>query len=244
MTEKFTRINRVSLLIITFLVLIFPCCKTKSSIPGGNEKNIPIGVIESEILKMEDLIPSCLTDSNHVVIWRTGSDYYYSDYLSALIIEKNQLKDSQLKCHYMTFDPNKPSNYRNWKFANIYELTLENNPFKYPLNGKTNFTKIDSIIIDLGCHACIESNVYFMKDFKSIEVYPINQKHNPSHIQNIVKLFEQISKKEKVQTFSLTKDSIDYIELNRFCHEPEKSREYCIKENGDISDQQRHYDDK
>lgn len=244
MSENKISIKWASLEIATLLVTVLLSCKTKDSKPSDIEKFVPDGLTASIIHKMEDFIPAYLSDTNYIVIWRTGSDYYYSDFLSALIIEKKQLKDTQILCHYMTFDPNKPSNYRNWKFANLYELIIENSPFKYPPSTKTSFNEIDSIILKNACHRCITSNVYFMKNFKSNEVFPINHKYNSDRIKNIVKLFEQISKKEKVQTFALTKDTIDYKELYRFCHEPEQSREYCIMENGNVSDQQRLYGDK
>ena len=161
--------------------------------------------------------------------------------MSALIIEKKQLKDEQILCHYMTFDPVKPTNYRNWKYTNTYELTLENIPFRYPLKEQTSFAEIDSIAFECNCEG-IEANVYFMKEFGSNEVYPINDKYNSEYAESIVKLFTQISKKEHVQTLSLAQDSIDYKEVNKLLHSNEFR--YCIVEDGEVGSLQRRYGDK
>lgn len=188
---------------------------------------IEVGIIESDIRAMEGFIPANLVDSNHVVIWREGS-IYYADYLSALIIEKNELKNNEFLCHYLTFEPFKPSNFRNWKYSSTYQLTLENTPFQYPLKQNTSFVEIDSIAFNCNCGEGIEANVYFMKDFGSNIVYPINENFNSEIVENIVKLFEQISKKEYIQTFALSNDSIDYQEISRLIHDSSDS--YCINE--------------
>ncbi len=222
-----------------FLLIMssFLSCKSEATKSTLDDIEKSIGTIEYDIKKMEELIPSSLCDSNHVAIWREGS-IYYADYLSVIVIEKKQLKDNQLLCHYFTFDPNKPSNFRNWKYANTYELTLENDPFQYPLKDYTNFMKIDSIAFDCKCEG-IEANVYFMKDFKSNKVYPINKGFNSTIIKTISKLFSQISKREHIQTFALTRDSIDYGEVGGLIQD--KTFEYCIKEDGEVNSLQRRY---
>lgn len=240
MTHNSAKINWLFIFTLLFFLRVCYGCKSKKEEVQIEESTTPIGIIESDILKMEGYIPTNLSDTNHVIIWRGGS-IYYSEYLSALIIEKKQLKDNQLLCHYMTFDPNKPSNYRNWKYANIYELTLENSPFKFPLNIKTSFSEVDSSAFECNCEG-IEANVYFMKEFSSNEVFIINDKYNSEFVDDIVKLFTQISKKEHIQTFSLTQDTIDYQQVYTIIKEGENT--YCINEDGTNSMKQRHYGDK
>ncbi len=215
------------------------CGRDESTSVVGEIENYP-GLVGSDVYKMEKLIPNNLFDSNYVAIWRDGS-IFFVDGMSALVVEKKQLKDKQLICHYFVFKPMKPSNYRNWNFSKTYELTLENEPFDFPLNDQVSIREIDSIVLECHCEG-IEANSYFMKDFNSDKVYPVNDRYNPTLINNISKLFKQISKKEHVQTLSLTGDSIDYQEVNKLIRS--KDLRYCIEEDGKVGSLQRHYGDK
>jgi hypothetical protein len=141
----------------------------------------------------------------------------------------------------MTFEYEKPSNFRNWKLTNVYELTLENIPFKFPLKNKSNFNVIDSLCFDCKCEG-IKANVYFIKEFNSKVVYPIHKKYNKYLLKNIEYLFKQISKKEHVQTLSLIKDSIYYKFVNKLMNND--SITYCLEDNGNAGRLQRRYGDK
>lgn len=226
----------ILLTVTSFVLLGCQHQKKKSKTTKAKEQ----GIIEYSIHNCEKLIPNSIYDSNHVVIWRGGS-IFYSEYTSCLIIEKKQLKDNQILCYYMTFDPDKPSNYRNWKFTTVYELTLENKPFNFPLKNKTVFTEIDSLCFECRCEG-IEANVYFMKDFNSDAVYPIHRKYNKYLINNIVYLFKQISKKEHIQTLALIGDSVNYKIAYSIINSD--SLNYCIKDDGEAGSLQRRWKDK
>lgn len=229
----------MSIILLLVSSMIFLSCqeqKKKSNITKAKDQ----GIIEYNIRNCEKLIPNSVYDSNHVVIWREGS-IFFSEYTSCLIIEKKQLKDNQILCYYLTFDPDKPSNYRNWKFATVYELTLENKPFHFPLKNKTVFTEIDSLCFECQCEG-IEANVYFMKDFNSDAVYPVHRKYNKNLVRNIEYLFKQISKKEHVQTLALIGDSVDYNKAYRLMKSD--SLTYCIKDDGEADRLQRMWGDK
>ena len=229
----------ISIILLLVSSLIFFGCqelKKKSNITKEKAK----GIIEYNIRNCEKLIPNSIFNSNHVVIWREGS-IYFSEYTSCLIIEKKQLKDNQILCYYLTFDYEKPSNYRNWKLATVYELTLENKPFSFPLKNKTVFTEIDSLCFECQCEG-IEANVYFFKEFNSDIVYPVHHKYNKNIIRNIEYLFKQISKKEHVQTLSLIGDSTDYKKVYKLIKSD--SLTYCIKDNGEADKLQRMWGDK
>jgi hypothetical protein len=239
MKKSKTKIGFSSIILLTVSFLILLSCQEQK------KKNSPSiaknqGIIEYDIRNCEKLIPNSVYDSNHVVIWRDGS-IYFSEYTSCLIIEKKQLKDDQILCYYLTFVPDKPSNYRNWKFTTIYELTLENKPFHFPLKNKTVFTEIDSLCFECQCEG-IEANVYFMKDFNSDAVYPVHRKYNKNLLRNIEYLFKQISKKEHVQTLALIGDSVDYKIAHRIMKSD--SINYCIKDDSEVGSLQRLWGDK
>ncbi len=220
------------------LAILLSCKEQKKKTVSSKLKNQ--GIIEYNIRNCEKLIPNSVYNSNHVVIWREGS-IFYSEYTSCLVIEKKQLKDNQVLCYYLTFDSTKPSNYRNWKFASVYELTLENKPFNFPLKSKTVFNEIDSLCFECQCEG-IEANVYFMKDFNSDAVYPVHRKYNKNLMRNIEYLFKQISRKEHVQTLALISDSVDY----KIAYTLMKSDNltYCIKEDSEVESIQRIWGDK
>jgi hypothetical protein len=220
-------------------VLTLTCCHDKDNKTNKNTEKKYLGIYEDQIRRMEKLIPNALFDTNHVAIWRSGS-IYYSEYLSVLIIEKKQLKDKQLLCYYMSFDSDKPSNYRNWKYCQIYEITLENSPFRFPLKDQIKIEDLDTLSYTHG--EGIESNNYFVMDFKSDTIYPICKKYNSKYSNQIAQLFNQISKREKVQTLVLTKDSVDYQDAYRIIKGSDV--DYIIKEDKEVNSLQRRYGDK
>jgi hypothetical protein len=230
---------RISIIVVVCSI-IGSCIRKQDKNQKEPNQNEPQGIIELDVRLCEKLIPNSLFDTNHIVIWREGS-IYFSEYISCLIIEDKQLNDNQILCHYMTFESQKPSNYRNWKYANIYELTLENIPFKYPLKSRVGFNVIDSLCFECQCEG-IEANVYFLKQIDSDWVYPVHRKYNRNQVRNIEYLFKQISKKEHAQTLSLIRDSVDYKEVGGIMCRDEM--EYCIKDNYEAGSIQRRWGDK
>jgi len=231
--------NKVVVWITFFSAFVIHSCQQADQTKADQTGKDTEGIFEDQIRRMEKLIPNSMFDTNHVAIWRSGSIFYSED-LSLLVIEKKQLKDKQLLCYYISFDSDKPSNYRNWKFANVYELTLENLPFKFPLTDKIHIGDLDTLSYTHG--EGIESNNYFMADFKSDIIYPISRRYNNSYTLQVAKLFNQISKREKVQVFALQKDSVSDHDISRVIHGPDEN--CIIKEDREVTDLQRRYHDK
>lgn len=221
-----------------FAFAMSSCHESVKNIEDKTEKDI-YGIYEDQIRRMEKFIPNSMFDTNHVAIWRSGS-IFYSEYLSVLIIEKKQLKDKQLLCYYMSFDSDKPSNYRNWKYAQIYEVTLGNTPFKFPLVDQIRIKDLDTLSYNHG--EGIESNNYFIMEFKSDLIYPISKRYNSKYTNQISRLFNQISKREKVQTLVLTEDSVNYQDINEIIKGSDE--DYIIKDDKDVNSLQRRYGDK
>lgn len=231
--------SRLYFSIFFITVLTLNSCHNSENKSIKNPEKKHHGIYEDQIRRMEKLIPNALFDTNHVAIWRSGS-IFYSEYLSVLIIEKKQLMDKQLLCHYMSFDSDKPSNYRNWKYSQIYEVTLENSPFSFPLKDQIKIEDLDTLSYIHG--EGINSNNYFIMEFKSDTIYPISKRYNSKYSYQIAKLFTQISKREKVQTLGLTKDSVDYQVAYRIIKGSDA--DYIIKEDKEVNSLQRRYGDK
>lgn len=237
---RLEEINKSHLMILFIMVMMFIQGCQDQKMKSKDPKVLKESIIEHDIRNCEKLIPHSVYDTNHIVIWRSGS-IYFSEYTSCLIIEKKQFEDDQLLCYYFAFNHEKYSNYRNWKLGSIYELTLENKPFKLPLKEKTDFKEIDSLCFESNSEG-IEANVYFMKDFNSDYVFPIHKKFNKNLIKNIEFLFKQISKKEHVQTLALIGDSVDYKIVGNIIKSD--SIIYCIKDDEDADRIQRMWGDK
>lgn len=231
--------SKICFSIFCIAVLTLTSCNNSDNKIVENTEKQHLGIYEDQIRRMEKLIPNALFDTNHVAIWRSGS-IFYSEYLSVLIIDKKQLKDKQLLCHYMSFDSNKPANYRNWKYGQIYEVTLENKPFSFPLKDRIKIEDLDTLSYTYG--EGIESNNYFIMDLKSDTIYPISNRYNSKYTDQIARLFNQISKKEKVQTLVLTSDSVDYQDAFRIIKGSDS--DYIIKEDKEVNSLQRRYGDK
>ena len=220
--------------ILTFFIFTLSCQNNKNQ-----KKEIEQSFISQEILDLEKLIPFNLQNDKYICIWRTGS-IFISENVSVLILEKKQLKDKQIESYFITFDYQKPSNYKNCELFKCYKLLLDNKNFIYPLKKKINFNEIDSLILRCNCEG-IDANAFFLKEFNSNLISPINYELNTSSISSIERLFSQISKKEHIQTLSLRSKKVDYELAYKI---KQNEIEYCINENGGVEIKQRIYGDK
>lgn len=224
----------MKIFILTLILLTFSCQTN-----NNKKKEIEQSFISQEILDLEKLIPFNLQNDKYICIWRTGS-IFISENVSVLILEKKQLKDKQIECYFITFDFQKPDNYKNCELFKCYKLLLDNKNFIYPLKKKINFSEIDNLILRSKSEG-IGANAFFLKEFNSNLIYPINYELNTSSIYSIEKLFSQISKKEHIQTLALRTKKVDY---NKAFKIKNNNIEYCLTENGEVVRKIRVYGDK
>lgn len=199
-----------SLFCLQILLILISC-----QIEDRLENNIPLYKTEMEYTfeSMESKLPNNISDSNHIALWRSGS-IYLSDYHSCIVMKKSDFSKENIDVSYLIWEPQKPSNYSNWKDYSLYSLNLKDMLIDYKFQDTLSFDDIsygygDSTAIMLKGEG-LDANIFFFKEIGNDEIYPITGKFNYDWIKKVKFLFQQISKKEHIQTLTFDSDKIRY----------------------------------
>lgn len=222
--------NKFSYISILFILLIGNACSNKNEELSKSSNNKKRGYTKFVDL-VDGMLPKNIDKKKYLIIYRTGSIEYSSDY-SVLCIPKEDLNKKKIQCSYFmlnnlaVFNPNNSVLDEDEPTILGFSFWLENRNLKQILLSNLKSYTLDELDIYVrdklikhpGEGHC--NNFYFISSDNGDSLYVLDVNSDIKEKNYFINLYKQISPSEYLQTLSLdnkcTNDGFElYIELNK-----------------------------